>query len=209
MDEEIWRAIKGFEGLYEVSNLGRVKSLERVSSLGRRVNEKILSPGKDKDGYLFVILYRDGKHITYKSHRLVLSTFNPVENMENLEVNHMDEDKENNNLTNLEWCTRKENCNHGTRNARVSEKLTNGKLSIPISQLSLDGKYIRSWKSASDAEREEGFNHGNIIQCCKNKFHREGNNIYKGYKWQYLHVYMHNIDPRIRKVILFGKEYEF
>ena len=68
---------------------------------------------------------------------------------------------------------------------------------------------VNIWKSSYEAKREGGFDSGAIIKCCKNKFHREGNNIYKGYRWQYLHEYIHNIDPRIRKVILFGKEYEF
>ena len=87
---------------------------------------------------------------------------------------------------------------------------TKSKLSIPILQIDPStNKIVTVWKSAHDAERECGFNNGAIIRCCKNKFNREGNNIYKGYKWQYLSEYIHNIDPRIKKVILFDKEYEF
>ena len=182
--KEIWCDVKGYEGLYQVSTWGRVKSLERVTSLGRRVNEKILSPRKDGRGYLFVYLFKGGIYKSYRVHRLVLSTFNPIENMENLDCNHLDEDKTNNHLSNLEWTTHKENCNHGTRIARIAEKN-----SIPIVQLALDGKYIRSWKSSHDVERG-GYSRGNIIQCCKNKYIREGNNIYKDYRWMYLSEFL-------------------
>ena len=121
--EEVWRTIVGYEGLYVVSNMGRVRSLERIDSLGRVVKEKILSPSKNgNEGYLFVYLYKNGKSKNHYIHRLVLSAFAPCENMENLEVNHLDENKENNNLNNLEWITHKDNQNYGTRNKRISEK---------------------------------------------------------------------------------------
>ena len=183
MDKEIWKDIVGYEGLYAVSNKGRVKSLGNDKS--RR--EKILILHKDKTGYLQVHLCRNGKPKWYTVHRLVLMTFAPCDNMKSLQVNHIDEDKTNNHLSNLEWCTCEENINHGTRTLRAAEKMTNGKTSIAIAQLTKEGKFVKAWKSSHDAERECGFNPGAIIQCCKNKFHREGNNIYKGYKWQYLH----------------------
>ena len=197
--DEIWKDIEGYEGKYAVSNKGRVKSLERVDSLGRRVNEKILRPCKSGNGYLLIWLCKGGSRKLHYIHRLVLSTFNPCENSHELQVNHIDENTENNNLTNLEWVTCKENINHGTHNDRVAEKK-----SIPIAQLALDGKYIKSWKSSMDAQREGGFNRGHIIQCCKGRLKTHG-----GYKWQYLHDYISQIDPRIKKVILFNKEYEF
>lgn len=198
---EEWRDIKGFEGLYKVSNLGRIKSL--VDNNGK-FREKILSPGKTGNGYLQVYLYKNRKRKKYAVHRLILSTFNPVADMENLEVNHVNEKKDDNRLENLEWLTSRENCNYGTRNKRVAEKQ-----SITIVQLSLDGKYVRSWKSSHEAERVSGFNAGAINRCCKNKYLREGNNIYKGFRWCYLYSYIGQIDPRIKKVILFGKEYYF
>ena len=173
MDKEIWKDIVGYEGLYAVSNKGRVKSLGNDKS--RR--EKILILHKDKTGYLQVHLCRNGKPKWYTVHRLVLMTFAPCDNMKSLQVNHIDEDKTNNHLSNLEWCTCKENCNRGTRNDRVGEKK-----SIPIVQLTIGGKYIRSWKSSYDAERKGGFNQSAIIQCCKGK-----RKTHKGYKWQYLH----------------------
>ena len=225
---EEWRAIKEYEGKYQVSNMGRVKSL--VDSNGK-FREKILSPGKNGGGYLFVNLWKNGESKMNYIHRLVLSTFSPVENMENLEVNHLDEDKTNNCLSNLEWCTRSYNNTYNDRHKRVGEKLrgrtyseetkekmseahkghivseeTKKKMSesnsIPIVQLSLGGKYIRSWKSGRDAGREGGFNPGRISDCCK------GNRkSHKGYKWCYLSYYISQIDSRIKKIILFGKEY--
>ena len=187
MEEEIWKDIKGFEGKYKVSNWGRVKSL--VDNHGK-FREKILSLSKNTWGYLQVGLSKAGTRKGYTIHRLVLSTFNPIDGIENLEINHIDEDKTNNRLENLEWCDRSYNNNYGTRNDRISEKLTNGKKSTPIVQLSIEGKYIRSYKNASDAERECGFNRCNINKCCNNKYSSEGNNIYKGYRWMYLSEYM-------------------
>ena len=179
--DEIWKDIVGYEGKYAVSNWGKVKSLN-YNHTGK---EKLLSPVKTEKGYLFVNLRREGSRKTYKVHRLVLMTFAPCENMENLQVNHIDEDKSNNRLENLEWCTCSYNNTYNGRHKRVAEKK-----SIPIVQLSLDGKYIRSYKSSHDAEREGSFDHSAINKCCKNKFNREGNNIYKGFRWMYLSEFL-------------------
>ena len=181
MNEEIWCDIKNYEGLYQVSNKGKVKSL----NYKRTGKEKILRPGKNGKGYLFVRLYKNRETKMYKVHRLVLSTFSPCPDSESLQVNHINECKADNRLENLEWVTNKDNQNHGTRNARMAEKK-----SIPIVQLALDGKYIKSYRSAIEAKRECGFNNGNIIQCCKNKYLREGNNIYRGFKWMYLSEFL-------------------
>ena len=175
MDKEIWCDVKGYEGLYQVSNWGNVKSL----NYKRTGKEKILRPCKDGNGYLYVVLFENGKYKLYKVHRLVLSTFSPIENSHELQVNHINECKTDNRLENLEWVTCKENCNHGTRNKRSGEKK-----SIPIVQLSLEGKYIRSWKSSHDAERN-GFDPSHIIKCCKGKY-----KTHKGYRFMYLSEYM-------------------
>ena len=112
---EEWRPVVGYEGLYEVSNTGQVRSLDRFYY--RLHKGKVLSPTKDRYGYLTVTLNCNGKSKTIKIHRLVAQAFLP--NPDNLpQVNHKDEDKTNNNVTNLEWCTAKYNVNFGTRQER-------------------------------------------------------------------------------------------
>ena len=112
---EEWRPIEGYEGLYEVSNIGRVRSVDRFYY--RLHKGKVLSPTKDRYGYLTVTLNCNGKSKTIKIHRLVAQAFLP--NPDNLpQVNHKDEDKTNNNVDNLEWCTAKYNVNFGTRQER-------------------------------------------------------------------------------------------
>ena len=121
---EEWRPIEGYEGLYEVSNTGQVRSLDRyvVNSLGNRrfYKGKVLIQLKGKDDYLVINLYCNGKYHQMKIHRLVAQAFIP--NPENLpQVNHKDEDKTNNNVTNLEWCDAKYNNNYGSRLERSRE----------------------------------------------------------------------------------------
>lgn len=123
---EIWKSIPGYEGLYEVSNTGQIRSLDMYVKVGfgayRLQKGKVLSPAKDKYGYLVVSLTYNGKHKTIKVHRLVAQAF--IENPDNLpEVNHKDEDKTNNIVENLEWCNHKYNMNYGTRTIRRRETL--------------------------------------------------------------------------------------
>ena len=133
-EKEIWRAIKGYEGLYEVSNMGRIKSVERTARCGlnggcyRTVSEKILKADISSNGYLLIGLSKGGKVNRYSIHRLVAEAFIP--NIDNLPcINHIDENKENNCVENLEWVTYKENNNHGTHNEKLSEKLRGRKQS--------------------------------------------------------------------------------
>ena len=127
MIEEIWRPIPGYEGLYEVSSYGRVRSLDRfiVDSLGHRrfYKGKVLSPIKDKYGYLSVKLQKGNKH---NIHRIVAQVF--IENIDNLpQVNHKDENKSNNRVDNLEWCDQAYNNLYGTRLERlINTKIKNG-----------------------------------------------------------------------------------
>ena len=102
---EIWKDIKGYDGDYQISNLGRIKSL----MFGK---EKILKSRKDTNGYYGVVLYKNHKKYSKRIHRLVLENFNPIENMDKLEVNHKDGIKSNNILENLEWCDRLKNERH-------------------------------------------------------------------------------------------------
>ena len=116
--KEEWKDIKGYEGLYQVSNLGRVKSLGNNKSK----KEKILDPKPNMYGYKEVRLSKEGKRKPYKVHRLVAIYFIPNPNNYK-EVNHKDEDKTNNHVSNLEWCDRKYNINYGTRNKKASDSM--------------------------------------------------------------------------------------
>lgn len=115
---EEWRTIVGYEGLYEVSSLGRVRSLDRYDSRNHFRRGRILKLSYDTVGYLIVGLHSNGKAKIYLVHRLVAQAFIP--NPDNLpEVNHIDEDKTNNRVDNLEMCNREYNSNYGTRNDRI------------------------------------------------------------------------------------------
>lgn len=175
-ETEIWKPKKDYEGLYEVSNLGRVKSLGNGKSINSK--EGILKPGKIKQGYLFVNLYKDGKRKMFLVHRLVAEAFLP--NPENLPfINHKDEDKTNNSVDNLEYCTREYNNNYGTRNERVAKANTNGEKSKKVLQFSLTGEFIREWPSTMECGRN-GFNQGAVATCCRGEI-----KSHKGYIWKY------------------------
>ena len=111
-----WKDIPGYEGLYQVSNLGEIKSLN-YRNTGK---EKIIKPRKNKGGYLRVVLCKNGKQKDFLVHRLVAIAFIPNHNNYN-QVNHKDENPSNNNVNNLEWCTSKYNSNYGNRNKKLSE----------------------------------------------------------------------------------------
>jgi len=175
MKREIWLPVEGYEGIYEISDFGRVRSLNYKLTGETR----ILRLRKNKDGYLQVDLRKDGKKKTFKVHRLVALAFVP--NMFGLnEVNHINEDKTDNREENLMWCDSKENINWGTRNQRVREKNTNGKCSKPLLQFSKSGDFIQDWPSASEVERVLGFFQGGISMCCLGK-----TKSYKGFVWKY------------------------
>ena len=120
--KEIWKDIPGYEGMYQVSNLGRVKSLGRASEIGRNLKTKILKQTAEDKGYMKVGLRKNNKIRTVRVHRLVAEAF--VGNPQGLpEVNHKDENKANNTYTNLEWCTTKYNCGYGSKGKRGYETL--------------------------------------------------------------------------------------
>ena len=160
--DEIWHDIEGYEGLYQISNKGRVKSLYKAS-------ERILRPGINGSGYMFVCLYKNHIIQQPRIHRLVAEAFIP--NLDNKpEVNHKDENKKNNCVENLEWIRHIDNCNYGTRNKRLSRKLL---------QYSKDGEFIKEWQSAVEVKRVLGIDHGNIARCCKGRYKSAGNFIWK------------------------------
>ena len=182
---EIWKDIAGYEGLYQVSNLGRVKSLERTVRYGRgyrTIPEKILKTNKKKCDYLKLNLWKEGKAKNHRVHRLVAQSF--IHNPDNLpEVNHKDENKENNCVDNLEWCTSKYNCNHGTRNQRGVEKRRNHpKLSKPVLAINKVSGLILQFPSTHEAERKTGIKQQSIVNCCNGKY---GFKSAGGYIWMY------------------------
>ena len=166
---EVWKDIDGYEGLYQVSNFGNVRSLD----YGRTRQVKVLAPKRAGYGYYGVNLY-DENHIptTHYIHRLVAQAF--IANPDNLpQVNHLDENKSNNTATNLKWCNSEENVNYGPRRRRAVENTIK-----PIAQMK-DGKVVRIWKSGADAGRS-GFVPTHITRCCKGK-----EKSHYGHEWQY------------------------
>lgn len=171
---EIWKEVEGYEGLYEVSNFGRVRSLGNDKTR----KTKILKAGERKDGYLQVGLCKNKKQKIFRVHRIVAQAFIP--NPLNLpEVNHKDEDKTNNRVENLEWCSRKYNVNYGTCIKRQAEKKVNGKLSKPV--ISTDKNGNEEWfPSAREAERLYGFHQQHICACLKGRIKTHAKR-----KWRY------------------------
>ena len=186
MKNEIWKDIEGYEGIYQVSNLGRVRSLDRIAHRERDgysydipVKGRVLRPRKTKKGYIRVLLTSGNRQFTdYQVHRLVAEAFVP--NPKNLpQVNHIDENPTNNRADNLEWCTNKENANHGTRNQRIAEAN-----SMPVIMMDKDGNDLRRFNSINDAARWLGGMHfvSAISRVCRGiKPHV----IAGGYRWRY------------------------
>jgi hypothetical protein len=162
---EEWRDIPGYEGLYAVSNTGKVKAFEKVI-----IRERVLKPGI-VGGYERVNLYnQDGVHQEYV-HRLVANAF--IENLEELPyVNHKDENKRNNVVENLEWCTPKYNVNYGTSIERRTKHIDYTKVNKDrcqkVYQYSFDKKFIREYESISECARINGYSGTNISKACKN-----------------------------------------
>lgn len=164
---EKWVDIVGYEGLYSVSNLGRI---------ARHLNgdTRILRPCTNSTGYSIVNLCQNGFTKSFRVHRLVAKHFIP--NPYGLpEINHKDEDKSNNCATNLEWCTKSYNATYGTRIFRICAKI-----SKPILQYSKTGEFISSHPSISHASRALGLSASNIVQCCKGHLPSIG-----GFIWRY------------------------
>ena len=187
---EIWRDVIGYEGLYQVSSQGRVKSVYRkVFNPGLNVwriqKERILKTVLDPKGYVRITLSKEGKVKQYLLHRIVAKAFIPNPNMYP-QINHKDENPENNSVDNLEWCTNLYNSNYGNHCIRVSEAQ-----SIPIIQFSLSGEFIREWPSAEEAARTLKAHAPNILRCCYGGFFSKERNKWvnvkkaSGFIWKF------------------------
>lgn len=195
----MWKDVVGYEGLYQVSNTGKVLRNERYKQNHSKLQylPKIeLKQQKMPNGYMAVYLTKDGNSKIQYVHRLVAMAF--LDNQNYLpEVNHKDENKCNNCVTNLEWCTRKYNVRYGTgikrrventdfsnpkfkEASRNNAKISHEKRQRSVTQYTLTGKKVREYKSATIAEKDYGFNASDINSCCRNKLRTAG-----GYIWRY------------------------
>ena len=174
--QEEWRDIKDFEGLYQISNLGRVKSVARIVKRGtnyKPVAERLLKFGGKERGSYFVILSKDGHTYTRYVHRLVAQAFLP--NPNNLPVvNHKDENPLNDVVTNLEWCTWSYNNSYNDLRKRAAECKRK-----PILQYSKDGEFIREWSHAREASETLGISKRAIYECCVGRSKTSGGFIWK------------------------------
>jgi hypothetical protein len=174
--KEEWKPIKGYEGFYEVSDQGRIKSVARTlimkNGVRRPIKEKIINGSAQASGYLNVTLSKNGTCEKLRIHRIVAEAFVP--NPDHMpEVNHKDENKQNNAAANLEWCDRKYNNIYGT--AKLRSAITQGK---PVLQI-LDGEIVNAWPSAGMAAAFTNATQGGISSCCRGEMKTSG-----GYEWK-------------------------
>ena len=173
---EIWKDVVGYESTHQISNLGRVRVKESTihTSTGNRIyKSKLLNPQTNNGNYKFVTLIVNNNRKTAYIHRLVAEAFIP--NPDNLPcVNHKDEDKTNNSVDNLEWCTYQYNNSYNDKGKRISATK-----SIPVYQFDLNGNLIKEWKSMKEAGKSLGIDEANISAACSGKL-----KTYKGFIWK-------------------------
>lgn len=204
LPKQIWKDISGYEGKYQVSNTGKVRSLNYNGTKGKMMRLKLSN--NNHYGYKRVRLYKNGKYKAYLVHRLVALAFIPNPNNYSF-INHKDENPSNNYYKNLEWCTPKYNSNYGTRNEKLSKIMMGrtfteehkkkmsenhadfkGKNSSrygkgkPVLMFTLDGEFIRKFNCVADANEYLGKNRAdnNIGKCARGKYKTAW-----GYKWKY------------------------
>lgn len=183
--QEIWKDIIGFEGWYQVSNLGRVRSLDRdiIFDNGKsktakmRLNGKVLSITRQTQGYSQVGLSKHNLRKSYRLNRLVANAFIP--NPENKpEVNHIDGDKKNNRVDNLEWVTGKENIQHAIKTGLVDRRNRRK----AVLQIDMEGKIVAEFDSIKSAAKNTGIQNGTICAVCKGYKHAH---TAGGFYWMY------------------------
>ena len=182
--EEIWKDIPNYEGLYQISNYGNVKSLKRKTT-----NGKILKKGKSSNGYWNISLSKNNVKKTYNIHRLLMFVFM---GKSNLDIDHKNCNKKDCNLSNLEYVTKSENQKRAYKNglkekARLASKKNivkaTEKIKKPVIQYDKNNNKIKEWKTIAEASKKLLINDANISSCCKGK-----RNIAGGYIWKYKEV---------------------
>ena len=173
-ESEIWKDVVGYEGLYEVSDKGNVRSVERKDSIGRKCGGRVLKPINNGHGYLQVDMCKNGKAKKKRIHRLVAEAFIP--NPKGfLEINHKDENKSNNELSNLEWCTREYNINYGKRTEKVSKK---------VRAINIKTGEVFTFNSIREAGRK-GYVRRHVSKACLGVYNAGGGNLYRSHRWSY------------------------
>lgn len=169
---EVWKDIPNYEGLYQVSNLGRIRNCPNKPGAWNK-EAIIIKTMLNTYGYPMFSLCKNGKRKTGLVHRCVAEAFIP--NPQNLpQINHKDEDKTNNRVDNLEWCDCQYNNTYGTRIDRAIKKTNKA-----VCQYDLDGNFIKKWDSLSQINKELGFLQGNISSCCHGRYKTMYNYIWK------------------------------
>lgn len=165
---EIWKDIEGYEGMYQVSNMGRVRSLDRVkpNSGGQIAKGHILPHSDNGHGYHFVSLWKFNKGRRFYVHRLVASAFIPNPNNFPI-INHKDEDKSNNRHDNLEWCTQKYNANYGAHTRRVKESYIANGNNRPIDVYDMKGTFLKTFNCSNEACVELNVNRRALYSVCQ------------------------------------------
>jgi hypothetical protein len=186
--KEIWKEVEEFNGAYLISNKGRLKSVKRGIKWNgtiRHQEDKLMSQVVNKSGYIEYQITYNGKHYSRKAHRLVAEAFIP--NPENKpQVNHIDGNKTNNNVENLEWATNKENVVHAYKNELYKHVK-------PILQFSDKGIFIKRWINAAEITKELGFCKNTILLACNRKNHKT-----KGFYWRFEEdVILENIQAEV------------
>ena len=174
-----WKNIPGYDGAYQVSDQGQIRSVDRMVTMIMKETlcrsfrpGHVISPSMTKCGYFGVSLYKGGKGVHHLVHRLVASAFVP--NPLGLpQVNHLDENKGNNTASNLEWCTAKENSSYGTRPKRLQTR---------VAMFTTNGYKVREFESVRDAASFVRCDYTSIVHCCRGE-----QKTAKGYVWKYLH----------------------
>ena len=176
IDGEVWKDVPNYNGYYKASNIGRVRSVNRLDMLGRLCKGVMLKPYIDEDGYERITLQNDGKSIFIGVHKVVAMTF--LENPKNYnQINHKDENKLNNRVDNLEWCDSKYNMNYGTKLERTAKSR-----SKPVIMKDEDGNFVRRFDSLTQVENELGFCSAHIGWAC-----REYEGLAHGYRWNWMY----------------------